>query len=331
MHARIPRTRFAHSAMNELGAFQSFWILAGNTLLHELGLPLPVMPTAFVLAARGISGAGDLLLLIAAIVAGMLIGNSVWFAAGRRYGAGVLKFLCRFSLTADTCVSRTERVFGRWGWSSLVVGRFVPGVSLVAPPLAGALGMTWVKFLALATAGAALYGLVVLGTGILLRNQIDWVLRELQSLGWQTFAAVIVTLAMYIAWRWWHRRVARAPDVSRISVHELQALIAAGERPLVVDVRGRTTQQIDLRRIPDAIAISLDAIEASRDDLPRDRKIVVYCGCPNEASAAAAARLLLDRGYPWVRPLFGGLEAWSTAPNTRDTVASPPSDAESGS
>ena len=302
--------------MNELTALQSFWILAGNTLVHELGVPLPVMPTAFVLGARGTRGAGDLLLLIGAIVAGMLIGNSVWFAAGRRYGAGVLKFLCRFSLTADTCVSRTETVFGRWGWSSLVVGRFVPGVSLVAPPLAGALGMTWGKFLALTTAGAALYGLVVLGAGILLRNQVDWALRELRSLGWQSLAALIVILALYIGWRWWRRRVARAPDVSRISADELRALIAAGERPLVVDVRGQATQQIDPRRIPDAIAMSLDAIEARRDELPRDRKIVVYCGCPNEASAAKAARLLLDRGYPWVRPLAGGLEAWTTEGRT---------------
>jgi membrane protein DedA with SNARE-associated domain/rhodanese-related sulfurtransferase len=308
--------------MNDFTALQSFWILAVNTLLHELGLPLPVMPTAFVMGARGVHGAGDLLLLIAAVAAGMLIGNSVWFAAGRHYGAGVLKFLCRFSLTADTCVSRTERVFGRWGWSSLVVGRFVPGVSLVAPPLAGALGMSWGKFLALTTAGAALYGLSILGAGILLRNQIEWALRELRILGWQALAAVAVTLAMYITWRWWRRRVARAPDVSRISMDELQALIAAGERPLFVDVRGQPTQQIDPRRIPDAIAISLDAIEARRDELPRDRKIVVYCGCPNEASAARAARLLRDRGYLWVRPLIGGLEAWSTAANTRETVAS---------
>jgi len=312
--------------MSDLTALQSFWILAVNTLLHELGLPLPVMPTAFVMGARGVHGAGDLLLLIAAVAGGMLIGNSVWFAAGRRYGAGVLKFLCRFSLTADTCVSRTERVFGRWGWSSLVVGRFVPGVSLVAPPLAGALGMTWGKFVALTTAGAALYGLVVLGAGILLRNQIDRALRELHSLGWQTIAAVIVTLALYIAWRWWRRRVARAPDVSRISMDELQALIAVGERPLFVDVRGQPTQQIDPRRIPEAIAISLDAIEARRHELPRDRKIVVYCGCPNEASAARAARLLLDRGYPWVRPLIGGLEAWSTAADARGTVTSSSND-----
>ncbi len=313
--------------MSDLTALQSFWILAVNTLLHELGLPLPVMPTAFVMGARGVHGAGDLLLLIAAVAAGMVIGNSVWFAAGRHYGAGVLKFLCRFSLTADTCVSRTERVFGRWGWSSLVVGRFLPGVSLVAPPLAGALGMTWGKFLALTTAGAALYGLVVLGAGILLRNQIDWALQELRSLGWQTIAAVIVTLALYIAWRWWRRRVARAPDVSRISMDELQALMAVGERPLFVDVRGQPTQQIDPRRIPDAIAISLDAIEARHDELPRDRKIVVYCGCPNEASAARAARLLLDRGYPWVRPLLGGLEAWSAAADTRGTVTSSSNDA----
>jgi len=313
--------------MSDLTALQSFWILAVNTLLHELGLPLPVMPTAFVIGARGVHGAGDLLLLIAAVAGGMLIGNSVWFAAGRRYGAGVLKFLCRFSLTADTCVSRTERVFGRRGWSSLVVGRFLPGVSLVSPPLAGALGMTWGKFVALTTAGAALYGLVVLGAGILLRNQIDWALRELRSLGWQTIAAVIVTLALYIAWRWWRRRVARAPDVSRISMDELQALIAVGERPLFVDVRGQPTQQIDPRRIPDAIAISLDAIKARRDELPRDRKIVVYCGCPNEASAARAARLLLDRGYPWVRPLIGGLEAWSTAADTRGTATSSSNDA----
>ena len=311
--------------MSDLTALQSFWILAVNTLLHELGLPLPMMPTAFVLGARGVHGAGDLLLLIAAIAAGMLIGNSVWFAAGRYYGAGVLKFLCRFSLTADTCVSRTERVFGRWGWSSLVVGRFVPGVSLVAPPLAGALGMTWGKFLALTTAGAALYGLGILGAGILLRNQIDWALRELRILGWQALAAVAVILAIYIAWRWWRRRVACAPDVSRISMDELQALIGAGERPLFVDVRGQPTQQIDPRRIPDAIAISLDAIEARRDELPHDRKIVVYCGCPNEASAAKAARLLLDRGYPWVRPLTGGLEAWSRAAEGQpDSTASVP-------
>ena len=299
--------------MNSLTVFHSFWILVANTLLHELGVPVPLLPTALVLGARGMHTARDLLILVAAIAAGMLIGNSVWFAAGRRYGAGVLKFLCRFSLTADTCVSRAEKAFGRWGWSSLVVGRFLLGVSLVAPPLAGALGMTWSKFLALTATGAALYGLVVLGAGMLLRSQIDIALQELQRFGWPTIVALILAFVVYIAWRWWRRRVARAPGISRISVAELHTLIATGERPLIVDVRGLTTQHIDARRIPEAMAVPLDVIEAHPDDLPRDRKIVVYCGCPNEASAAKAAQILLGRGYPWVRPLDGGLDAWSSA------------------
>lgn len=300
--------------MDSLTSLQAFWILGVNTLLHEVGVPVPVLPTVLVMAARAMWGPGDFLYLIAAIAAGMLLGNSVWFAAGRRYGTSVLKFLCRFSLTADTCVSRTERAFGRWGWSSLVIGHFLPGVSLVAPPLAGALGMTWGKFLALTTAGAALYGVVALGAGVLLRGQIDSALRQLQHLGWQALTWIVVALAVYIAWRWWRRRVSRAPDIARISVDELRALIAAGEHPLVVDVRGEAMQQVDSRRIPDSVLLSLDAIRAGRDGLPRDRKIVVYCGCPNEASAAKAARMLLDRGYLWVRPLAGGLEAWSMSP-----------------
>ena len=149
---------------------------------------------------------------------------------------------------------------------------------------------------------------------MLLQDQISWALRELRSLGWQTLAAVIVALALYVAWRWWRRRVARAPDVAGFPRMNCRRSLLRASRPLAVDVRrGRTTQQIDPRRIPDAIAIDLDMIEARRDELPRDRKIVVYCGCPNEASAAKAARLLLKRGYPWVRPLTGGLEAWSRA------------------
>ena len=113
--------------MPDLAALEghhAFWIVAVNTLLHELGVPLPMTPTALVAGALVASGAIDPLLPIAAIVAATLIGNALWFAAGRRYGTGVLKLLCRFSLSADTCVSRTHTALGRWGGSSLVVGRY---------------------------------------------------------------------------------------------------------------------------------------------------------------------------------------------------------------
>jgi membrane protein DedA with SNARE-associated domain len=195
-----------------LGDRDALWLLAATVLLHELGVPVPVAPVALVVGARVALAGTDLLPPVAAIVAATLIGNAVWFAAGRRYGAGVLRLLCRFSLTADTCVSRTEGAFGRWGWSALVVGRFVPGISRVAPPLAGALGMGWSRFLVLTAAGATLYGIVLVGAGLLLHAQIDAVVRLLDELGWHALGGIGGLLVLYVAWRWGlRRRMARKP------------------------------------------------------------------------------------------------------------------------
>ena len=287
-----------------------YWVLWLNTLLHELGVPVPMMPTALVAGARAVTGTLSPLLLIVMIIAGMVIGNAAWFAAGRRYGSAVLKLLCRVSISPDTCVARTEGTFGRWGWSALVIGRFLPGVTLVAPPLAGALGMKWSTFLALTVAGSALFGLVVVGAGMLLYEQIDFVLQQLVIFGWEAVGILTVLLALYIGWRWWRRRIALAIGVPRIDVQELRALIDAGEPIELIDVRGRNANQLDQRQIPGAVVMHLDEIEAGRFVAARDRQIIVYCSCPNEASAAKAVQLLHKHGYLRARPLRGGLDAW---------------------
>jgi membrane protein DedA with SNARE-associated domain/rhodanese-related sulfurtransferase len=287
-----------------------YWVLWLNTLLHELGVPVPMTPTALVAGARAVTGTLSPLLLIVMIIAGMVIGNAAWFAAGRRYGSAVLKLLCRVSISPDTCVARTEGTFGRWGWSALVIGRFLPGVTLVAPPLAGALGMKWSTFLALTVAGSALFGLVVVGAGMLLYEQIDFVLQQLLIFGREAVGILTVLLALYIGWRWWRRRIALAIGVPRIDVQELRALIDAGEPVELIDVRGRNANQLDQRQIPGAVVMHLDEIEAGRFVAARDRQIIVYCSCPNEASAAKAVQLLHKHGYLRARPLRGGLDAW---------------------
>ena len=287
-----------------------YWVLWLNTLLHELGVPVPMTPTALVAGARAVTGTVSPLLLIVMIIAGMVIGNAAWFAAGRRYGSAVLKLLCRVSISPDTCVARTEGTFGRWGWSALVIGRFLPGVTLVAPPLAGALGMKWSTFLALTVAGSALFGLVVVGAGMLLYEQIDFVLQQLVIFGREAVGILTILLALYIGWRWWRRRIALAIGVPRIDVQELRTLIDAGEPIELIDVRGRNANQLDQRQIPGAVVMHLDEIEAGRFVAARDRQIIVYCSCPNEASAAKAVQLLHKHGYLRARPLRGGLDAW---------------------
>ncbi|HLL11571.1 MAG TPA: VTT domain-containing protein [Rubrivivax sp.] len=287
-----------------------YWILWLNTLLHELGVPLPMTPTALVAGARVVTAGVSPVLLVLSIVVAMTLGNAAWFAAGRRYGSAVLKLLCRISISPDTCVARTEGTFGRWGWSALVIGRFLPGVTLVAPPLAGALGMPWSKFLLLTVAGSALFAAVVVGLGMLFHGQIEALLRQLSMLGWETAGILLVLLALYIGWRWRRRRIALAVGLPRIDVPELRRLIDAGEPLELIDVRGRDAAQLDQRRIPGATIMHLEDIEAGKYSGPRDRQIIVYCSCPHEASAAKAVRLLHRHGYLRARPLRGGPEAW---------------------
>lgn len=178
-------------------------ILGVNNLLHELGMPVPVMPTAILFGAKATSDASDFLLLLAAMVASTLLGKLAWFAAGRRFGVSALKLFCRFSLSAESCVFQAERVFARWGPFALLVGHFFPGVPLIASPLAGATGMSWGRFVLLTAVGGAVYGLVLLIVGFLARRQIELALHELHSLGWPLFAIAAAVLAAYVGWRWW--------------------------------------------------------------------------------------------------------------------------------
>ncbi|MDQ3214551.1 MAG: VTT domain-containing protein [Pseudomonadota bacterium] len=300
-----------------------YWILWLNTLLHELGVPVPMAPTALVAGARAVTAGVNPLILVLAIITAMTLGNAAWFAAGRRYGSAVLKLLCRVSLSPDTCVARTEGTFGRWGWSALVIGRFLPGVTLVAPPLAGALGMSWRKFLLLTVAGSALFAVVVIGAGMLLHEQIEMLLYQVSMFGREAAIVFGALLAGYVGWRWWRRRTALAVGMPRIDVPELRALMDAREPIDLIDVRGRNATQLDQRRIPGAVVMHLDEIEAGRFTSARDRQIIVYCSCPNEASATKAVELLHKHGYLRARPLLGGLDAWIAADRAADGGVQP--------
>jgi membrane protein DedA with SNARE-associated domain len=180
------------------------WVLTITALLRELGIPLPLSAAELFVGARAAAGAIDPVLAVAAIVA-TLIGNAAWFSAGRRYGLGVLRFVGRQSLGRSM---HWRRHVGRWDSWLLVIGRFLPGVSLVAPPLAGALGMRWSKFLMLTAAGALLYGVSIVGAGMLLHHQVESAWR-FSSASVHHMAAVAGGL-VYVAWQW--RRRAASGD-----------------------------------------------------------------------------------------------------------------------
>jgi len=297
-------------------------VVFGNVLLEQLGLPLPAIPILIVAGAMVVNGKLSLFAVAATAVVACVVADGVWYMAGRYFGNRVMKTLCRISLTPDSCVSETQSRFERWGINALVIAKFVPGLSLIAPPLAGATGIDWVRYLFFNTLGSALWVAAGVGGGMLLGPQIERLLAYAHEFGTIAFIVLGGLLASYVAFKWWERRSFYAMlRTARISVDELYRLMDAGNAPVVVDVRTATARAMQPQRIPGALHVTLNSVDAHVKDLPRDREIILYCTCPNEASAAQVAKMLIDAGFMRVRPLLGGLDAWIAAGHPVETIS----------
>jgi membrane protein DedA with SNARE-associated domain/rhodanese-related sulfurtransferase len=285
-----------------------------NVLVDQIGLPVPAVPTLIVAGAVAADGKLPFAALYACSVAACLLADCGWYLIGQKYGIRVLKTLCKISLEPDSCVSQTQVRFERWGINSLVIAKFVPGLAIIAPPMAGALRIGWLRFCALSACGAVLWVGAALGTGMLFKSQIGRVLLHLNAIGSIAGAGASLLLAAYIAFKWWERnRFYKMLRMARISVADLYALIAAGASPVIIDVRSATARELEPRWIPGALHVPLQEVGQRLKELPRDREIILYCTCPSEASAARVARILMNHGFKRVRPLFGGLDAWVAA------------------
>ena len=300
--------------MNRLIAEYGLALVFANVLLEQLGLPIPAVPTLVVAGALAAEGELSPLAVFGLAFVACMIGDAVWFLAGRRYGRRVMAFLCRVSLSPDSCVRQTEFRFERWGRLTLVLSKFIPGLSTIAPPLAGAMRLGWPSFLLLNSLGVVIWAGVAIGAGMAFHAQINEFIVRLEGLGTLAAEAVGVLLGGYIALKWWERRrFYRALRIARIGVADLRALIDGGKRPVVVDVRSPGARDLDPRFIPGALAMGAAEVDGRLGELPADREIVFYCTCPNEASAAQVAKKLIGLGYTRVRPLHGGLDAWIAA------------------
>ncbi|MDB5971309.1 MAG: Membrane protein DedA, SNARE-associated domain [Hydrocarboniphaga sp.] len=280
----------------------------------SLGLPVPTMP-ALIFAGSVIAGSGDPVavagLSFGGAWVGAVAGDTLWYAAGRRYGFAVLRLLCQMSLSRDTCVRRTESFFERRGVRILLVARFVPGLSVVSVPMSGTARVPFARFAIHDATGAALWIVFGLLLGYLFAGQIDFLMQILHDFGLGIGAAVVITLASFIGFRWLRRRrLLQQLQMSRISVQELYGLMSAGPVPVIIDVRTPESRRHDPFLIPGARTLDILQLEAELVDLTRKQQVILYCSCPNEISAAIVAQRLRKLGFDDVRPLLGGLEAW---------------------
>lgn len=281
-------------------------------LVEQAGAPVPAYPALLVAGSLAASGRHSAPAMLLAAVAACLVADSLWYAAGRRFGGRVLRTLCRLSLSPDGCVRQTESIFSRWGAPSLAVAKFVPGFASVATAMAGSTGVNRWSFVLYDAVGALLWAGVGLALGWVFAAAVGDVLAVLAEMGRWGLMLLGALLAAFVAAKAWRRRQFLAQlRMDRISVQELAQMLQADERPLVLDVRSPQSQQEG--RIPGALAFDHEDWPADLQARDADAMVIVYCACPNDASAALVAKKLMQRGFRRVRPLHGGIDAWRAA------------------
>lgn len=249
------------------------WVFA-----EQLGLPLPAVP--LLLAAGALAGAGrlSLALVLGLPVVAAITSDVLWYELGRRRGVKVLQFLCRISLEPDSCVRRTESTFERHGARSLLIAKFIPGLSTAAPPLAGVFRMRLSRFLLFDTLGALLWAGVFAGLGYVFSDQLERVADRAITLGSWLLVLLLGGLGGYVAWKYVkRRRFLRELRIARISPEELKEKLDAGEDVVIVDLRHSLDFEAEPETIPGAYRLEAAELEEASEQIPRDREVVLYC------------------------------------------------------
>jgi rhodanese-related sulfurtransferase len=223
----------------------------------------------------------------------------------------VLNLLCRISLEPDSCVRRTQDLFSRYGMKGVIAAKFIPGLSTLAPPMAGNSGMKASRFFLFDTLGGLLYTGVFILAGALFSRQLDQVLSALESLGSGALIVVLGLIALYFGYKFYERRrLLKDLRTARITVDELHQKVETGENPVILDLRSKAEVERNPLLIRGARHMTMEELKSRQSEFPRDRDIILYCSCPNEVSSARMALMLQRSGFVRVRPLLGGIDAW---------------------
>ncbi|HEY0162395.1 MAG TPA: VTT domain-containing protein [Edaphobacter sp.] len=297
----------------------AYLILFLWVLVEQLGIPVPSIPVLLTAGTLSATHQINHFYALLAVLAACILSDSMWFALGRRYGNRVLKLLCRLSLEAKTCVSKTEGYFTRRGPVTLLFSKFIPGLGTVAPPIAGQIGMPYSRFLVWDLAGSVLWTETFLLAGRFFGDIAKKSAPFFHWLGHFAFAIFVLMVLGLMAYRILkQRRFLQQVREMRLEPKELKEMIdlatlQGNKPPFIVDLRHPLDYLPDPRVLPGALRIGPNEIRKHSEIIPRDRDVVLYCTCPNEETSAKLALQLHNLGVYRVRPLRGGFDGWKEA------------------
>src|SRR5882724_10022908 len=237
-------------------------VLFAAVFVEQIGIPLPAAP--WLLTAGALAGVGEMnwLAALSAAAFGSIPADLIWFYLGRHIGQRAMNLLCRISLEPDSCVRRTQGFFTRYGMKGVVAAKFIPGLSTLAPPLAGNSGVSAPRFLAFDGLGALLYAGAFILVGVLFSHQLEQIINAFAGLGRGAVGVVVGLAALYIGYKYFQRRrLLSELRMVRITVDELHQKQEAGENPIILDLRSPVEIEHDPSLIRGARHMTMDELQ----------------------------------------------------------------------
>ncbi|NIF54273.1 VTT domain-containing protein [Burkholderia sp. Ax-1724] len=297
-------------------------IVFANVLLTRLGMPIPAVPVLLFAGSAIAAGTLSFWPVLGAAVLGAVLGDGAWFAAGRLYGRKLLAALGRLSPAVDTRLDMARSLFEHYGVPLVSISKFVPGLGLITPPLMGTTAVDariyalWDVMSALGWATFWLLG------GAAVQRELHMLRAFVESRG-GTLADLLLAAALaYLLYRLYARdrgrRLARAASLQASLQSSMQPArpapkIARGWRRMapsqVFDARPGAPLLDSTHGIPGALALDPHSPE-QLDGALRAHDMVIYCICPDSATALDVSQRMRSNGYTRIRALRGGLDAW---------------------
>lgn len=268
-----------HALLNlEFVARHTYIVLFVWVLLEQTGLPVPSLPILLVTGSMAAAGHMSLGMGLLVAVVAAVMGDYAWYELGRRRGIKVLAFLCKMSLEPDSCVRQTESAFAKQGLRSLVLAKFVPGLSTAAPPLAGVFKLPVGQFLLYDTFGTILWAGLYIGLGAIFEKQLQEVEQRISQIGGSLFMVALAVLAVYLLYKVAKREMfMRELRTARIEPEAVMRMMDRGEEMVIVDLRHPKAFEAEPYSIKGALRLSPEELSEKHEQIPRDRDVILYC------------------------------------------------------
>ena len=186
-------------------AHWGYWAVFGLVVLGNIGLPVPEEGILVFAGYLVWAGKFRLMHVLVAGVAAAVIGDNLGYWFGRHYGQAAIRRFGHKIFITETRFDKARQLVARYGAYGVFVARFIPGLRFMAGPVAGSMGLPFLRFFGVNMLGGLIYVPLSVAVGYFVGKSLGDALRQIERMiGKVEYLALILlafAVVVIIFWR----------------------------------------------------------------------------------------------------------------------------------